>query len=157
MSGEHSKPIRLASVAWHAALDRKWQRAADAIKRISDECGGEGLATALMAWSDAYTEHATEGRDHRVMPRINFINGQTGQLDDQESDRIPARIRWAGQLIAARAGMDEPRFSALLEELPEDGLEIGRYVLAVLEMTSESVNGLPRGFARMGRGGTPNA
>lgn len=84
---EHRKPVRLAAVAYHAALAGKWD----------------------------------------------------------------AATRWAGQLVAARAAMDEPKFMGLIDELPEDGFEIGAYVGAVLSSVAMTINGLPRGFARMGQ------
>jgi hypothetical protein len=148
---EHSKPIRLAAAAFRAAQADKSDSAARLVKRISDECGGEGIFVALMAWIDTYADHATDGAPTRSTPRMAFIQESTGQLDRDDSDRLPADIRWAGMLIAARCGLDEPRFKALINEMPRDGADIGQYVMAVLLTVARTVNGLPRGFARMGR------
>lgn len=148
---EHSKPVRLASAAFQAALADKTERAARLVKRISDECGGEGIYVALMAWIDTYADHATDGQPTQSSPRMAFIQESTGQLDRADSDRLPAEIRWAGLLIAARCGLDEPRFKALIDEMPRDGFGIGEHVMAVLLTIARTINGLPRGFARMGR------
>ena len=148
---EHSKPVRLAGAAFLAALDGRQQKAADLVKRISDECGGEGLCTALMAWIDTYADHATDGQPGRARPQMAYINESTGELDDEKSDRLPEEIRWAGQLIAARAAMDQPKFRSLIDVMPTDGKEIGDYVMAVLLTIARTINGLPRGFGRMGR------
>lgn len=152
MSAEHSKPVRLASTAFDAALAGAWPKAARAIVRINDECGGEGLGAALLAWIDAYVDHATDGAPTRARPRMAYINTETGALDREDSGSLPDEVRWAGQLIGARAAMDEQRYVELLAELPDEGFEIGERVLTVLRLVATTINGLPRGFATMGRG-----
>jgi hypothetical protein len=148
---EHSKPVRLAGAAYHAALAGKWDAAGRSLQRISDECGGEGLSVALRAWCDTYADHATDGEPGRPTVNINFIRTDTGQLDDQDSERVPPEHRWAGKLIRARAALDQEEWRKLIDELPRDGAEIGTYVFAVLRGVALTINGLPRGYARMGR------
>lgn len=147
---EHSKPVRLAAAAYHAALANDQHKAVRYLQRISDECGGGGLNIALRAWIDAYADHATDGKPVASKARVAYIQESTGQLDREDSDRLPPEIRWAGQLIAARCALDQDRFTQLIEEMPDDGAEIGDYVIAVLLTVARTVNGLPRGFARMG-------
>jgi hypothetical protein len=151
---EHRKDIRLAAAAYRAALEDKWDTATHYVKRISDECGGEGLNVALMAWSDWFADHATDGaHDLPASPTMNFIRTDTGQLDRVGSPNVPAHVQWAGRVIAARAAKDEAAWMALIDELPEDdGYEIATYVGAVLKCVTLTVNGLPRGYARMGQG-----
>lgn len=151
MTIEHSKPVRLAAAAWQYALADKYESAGRMVKRISDECGGEGLAVALRGWCDTYADHARDGAEDIRPSQVNFIRTDTGQLDREDSERVPDDVRWAGQLIAARAELNQERWSELLAALPDDGAAIGRHVIRVLEMTAGTVNGLPRGFARMGR------
>lgn len=146
----HSKPARLAAAALAAAQADKTNTAAGYIKRISDECGGEGLEVALRTWCDATVDHATDGDRAAGRPNISFVNAKTGELDNAASDRVPPSIRWAGRLIAARAALDLDAYRALLDELPEDGAEIGTYFLAVVNVVATTINGLPRGYARMG-------
>lgn len=150
MTQPHSKPVRLAGAAFQAALADKMDAAANYVVRVSDECGGEGIYLALMAWIDAYADHATDGQPVRSRARMAFIRADTGQLDGEESDRLPPEIRWAGQLVAARASLKEERFNELIAEMPTNGAEIGTYVLAVLQVVAQTINGLPRGFARTG-------
>lgn len=150
---EHGKPFRLATTAYQAALAGRSQAAVDAIQRINDECGGEGLNEALMAWCDTYMHHATDGQDMPNVGRVNFMRTDTGQLDGPGSDRVPAEIQWAGRMIAARVALDLEAWTAALDELPDDGKVIGDHVFAVLHTVSTTVNGLPRGFAIMGRSG----
>lgn len=150
MSGEdHRKSVRLASVAFHAAVASDWPKATRAVQRLSDECGGPGLYLALVAWCDAYSEHACDGESHGRIGRMNWINAETGGLDGADSPRLPEPIRWAGNLVASRAALDEPRFNELINELPSDGLKRGEYFAAVLNTIVTTINGLPRGFARM--------
>jgi hypothetical protein len=105
MNESHNKPVRLARAAFLAGLGSQWPSAAAYILRINNECGGEGLNVALMAWCDTYLDHATDGR---MIPasasRVNFINQDTGRLDSVGSPDVPARTQWAGQLVQARAG-----------------------------------------------------
>lgn len=150
MAEEHSKPVRLAAAAFYAALANDPKKAVRYIQRISDECGGEGLNVALRGWIDTYADHATDGQPTRSRARVAYIQESTGQLDREDSERLPAEIRWAGQLVAARCALDQDRFNGLIDEMPRDGAEIGAYVLAVLLTVARTINGLPRGFARMG-------
>jgi hypothetical protein len=147
---EHSKPVRLASAAFRAALAYKTDSALAYVQRISDECGGEGLYVAMMAWIDAYADHATDGQPTRSKARMGYIEADTGQFDRDDSDNLPDEIRWAGQLVIARTTLDRERFDALIKEMPTDAGQIGVYVFSVLEGVTRTINGLPRGFARMG-------
>ena len=147
----HSKPIRLASAAMQAALASKHDSAVSYLQRINDECGGQGLYVALMAWCDAYADHATGGAPTPARVNMSFIREDTGQLDDENSDRLPPEIRWAGQIVAARAALDQDRFDELITKMPDDGAGRGDYMGAVLLTIANTINGLPRGFARMGR------
>ena len=147
---EHSKPVRLASAAYHAALADKTDSALAYVQRISDECGGEGLYVAMMAWIDAYADHATDGKPTRSKARTAFIEADTGKLDRSDSERLPEEVRWAGELITSRTTLDRDRFDELIKEMPREGAQIGVYVFSLLDMITRTVNGLPRGFARMG-------
>lgn len=148
----HSKPARLAHAALSAALADKWATATRAIQRINDECGGDGLSIALRAWCDTYVDHSTDGTMNPNVGGVNLIRTETGQLDRIGSDRVPARVQWAARLVHARAAMDQEAWLSCIAELPDDGHVIGSYVGAVLEAVAISINGLPRGYAGMGRG-----
>jgi hypothetical protein len=147
---EHSKPIRLATAAFHAALSNEPVKAGRYLQRISDECGGDGLGIAMRAWIDTYADHATGGEPPRSRGNVAFIQEGTGQLDREDSDRLPPEVRWAGQIIAARCADDRERYMQLIGEMPDGGAEIGMYVATLLLTIARTVNGLPRGFARMG-------
>ena len=145
----NTKEYRLGNAAFQAALAGRWTAASRYVVRLSDECGGSGLHLALVAWCDTFLDHACDGPpppDRFANPPA-YIRTDTGQLDASGSARVPERIQWAGRLIQARANDDEAGWVALIRDMPNDGHEIGRYVSAVLEVTTRSINGLPRGFA----------
>ena len=148
---EHQKEVRLATAALQAALAGKWERASRYLVRISEECGGDGLYLALIAWADTFIAHATDGDLTGKVGGISFIQTTTGQLDQPGSEYVPAEVQWAGRLIRARAALDETAWQAILDELPDDGYRRGAYVQAALQCVALTINGLPRGYARMGR------
>jgi len=150
---EHSKPVRLAAAAFQAGLAGKWRAAERAVQRIGDECGEEGVNTAMLAWCDTLIAHASG--EAGMAPRrigIQFWHGETGELDAPGSQRVPAETQWAARLLQARAAMDQGAWIAACEDLPEDRLAIGQHVWAVLQLTVWQVNGLPSGYTRMGVG-----
>lgn len=151
----HSKPVRLAAAALDAAHGRRHAAAAGYIQRIHDECGGwDGLHMALLAWIDTFADHATDGETARgAVPatRMRLLNSDTGALEKVGESPAPASVQWAAKLIDARIRMNRDEFEELFEELPDGARERGQYVWAVLTSVSHTMNGLPRGFARMGR------
>lgn len=148
----HSKPIRLAHAALEAALADDHERAAAAVGRINKECGGEGLYVALMAWCDAYHEHATDGKAGGRPSAMRAIRVDTGELQATTDPALPARVAWSAALAEARIRSDKDRFDELVAELPDNGFERGEYIGQVLDSVALTINGLPRGFARMGQG-----
>ena len=138
----------------HMALSEKWPQAGRYIQRISDECGGEGLAIALAGWCDMLFDHAVDGQDIAVnrAAGVSFGNAKTGELADESG--VPDAIGWAGRLVRARSALDQPAWDALIEQLPPGGsTELADHIAAVLNLAATTMNGLPRGYALMGRGG----
>lgn len=146
---EHSKPVRLASAALQAAIAGKWKTVESVMHRLGAECDSHGLAMALVAFCDTFAEHACDGMPEFGKVRVAPWNTDTGAIGKYERDSV----RWATELIQARAAGDEPAFSALLAELSafDDGYKRGRYVLELVESVALTMRSLPRGFARMGR------
>lgn len=149
---DHRKDVRLAAAAYQAGLAGKWKTAESYLHRLSQECGGEGVTTALIAWCDTYADHATDGQPVGERPNMAFVNTDTGRLDEPGSATVPAKVQWAFRLIIARATMDLDEWDAAIADLPADALEMSQYIYAVLQGLVHTVNGLPRGYARMGRG-----
>jgi hypothetical protein len=150
----HRKHVRLAQAAFSDALASRWDSAVRHVRRLSDECGGEGVVVAMMAWCDTYVDHATDGQASHAAAaaRVNvaYVNTYSGRLDQQGSPDVPGPVQWAGRMLAARAAMDEAAWTAMMDELPPDGHVVGQHVLALLRAVARTVNGLPRGYARMG-------
>lgn len=148
MQSEHSKPVRLATAALRAALADDWPKASRAVQRLSDECGGQGLNQALCAWVDTYVAHARDGDMTPSRGRALAINVDTGSTS---REGMPPHIEWAMRVVETRAALDHAGYQACIRELPDDGAEIGKHVGAVLQCIAQTINGLPRGFALMGR------
>lgn len=152
-SPHHSKPVRLASTALHLAMSREYDRAAYYVQRISDECGGEGLGTALVSWCDTFADHATGGlTDKMIVCRANAMEMSTGRMSDPRTDEsVPDSVAWTAAMIQARANLDMDWWDDLLGQLPDDPHQRGEYVLRLLHVVADTMNGLPRGYARMGQ------
>lgn len=148
---EHSKPIRLAAAAYHAGRANKWDTAERAVKRLSDECGPEGVNDAMVAWCDTFIDHAKGGAEDPRPVAVSFWNGSTGAVDTPGSPQVPAEVQWAARLITARAEMDQDKWVAVLAELPEDGVAVGRHVWTLLQVVVWTISRTPNGYARMGQ------
>lgn len=148
----HSKPLRLAGAALYWALSRDLRKAGRYVKRLSDEVGGEGIMLALCAWADAFADHATDGDPNGRPKAMTMINAATGQAETIEESEAPADVKWAARWVHARASQDHDLCDQLLDELPRDDAKaVGDHVIAVLDCVAETMNGLPRGYARMGQ------
>ncbi|WP_036374370.1 hypothetical protein [Micromonospora sp. ATCC 39149] len=145
----HSKPVRLAGAALTAAVENDWRRASDAVERLNRECPGAGLMTALIAWCDTFAAHANGG----AAPTFGKVRLKPWAVGTGSTEQeVPARTRWAIDLIQARAEGDEAAFNAVVQQLNDisDGYQRGNYVSALLESIALTIRSLPRGYARMG-------
>lgn len=144
---EHSKPVRLASMALFWAHSRDTDRAARYIQRIHNECGFNGVITAMVGWMDTYADHATDGHldpTGVTITSMKLMNAKTGQLEDLDDSPASDHVKWAARLVEARIRMNEDEFNQIMGELPA---ECGAYVLAVLLAVADTMNSMPRGFA----------
>lgn len=133
----HRKVLRLAGSALQAACAGRWDAASTYVTRISGECGAEGVAAVLGAWSDTLIDHATGGN---AAARPALVAALTGQSDD-----TPAV--WARAVIASRATADVEGWSDLMGRLESFAPEkVGEYVAVLLLMVSVMVSELPAGF-----------
>lgn len=152
---DHRKPVRLASAALQAAIAGKWKTVESTMQRLGTECDSGGLALALVAFCDTFAEHACDG-----MPEFGKVKMASWCVDTGAVGPPPREsVTWATELIQARVAGDQKAFSALLDKLNAmvDGFQRGRYVLELVESVALTIRSLPRGYARMGQGGTPNA
>jgi hypothetical protein len=143
---QHSKAVRLATNAYHAALASDWRKAERALARLNEECAGPGLFTALQALCDTFINHATDGGEVGRFRLVGW-NVDTGAINEAE---VRPSVTWSHRLIAARASMDLDAFNAVLQELNDinDGFERGRYVGELLQCVALTVNSVPRGYAK---------
>lgn len=145
---QHSKPVRLAAAVLDAAVDQKWPTVQRTMQRLQAECDSAGLGLALVAWCDAFAQHATGGSTEFQKIRMVPWNVDSGAVGGEARESV----RWAMDLLAARARGDREAFVAALDRLNRhDGFERGRYVLELVESVALTIRSLPRGYARMGR------
>jgi hypothetical protein len=119
-AADRARVLALATEALHAASAEDWPAACTAIQAIS----GGGLLTAIMAWCDTLIGRHPGMAGSRDTPvQVRWQLDSAGPLQ---------HARWAGQVIAARAAMDEAAFMALIR-VPAEGEELGAYVSALLQ------------------------
>jgi len=144
-AAERDQILGLAHVALQAAVNQDRAGATAALKGISDGFGGAGLALAILAWCDAVIlryQQITGTPDGQPV-RIAWQEADTGDISVTGRD-VPAEVRWAGQLVAARAALDQPAYDALIAVLPGDGLAIGGYISALLDGAALTLTQLHR-------------
>jgi hypothetical protein len=147
MSEQYRLPVRLAAAALQAAMAGKHQTAGRLVERIVTECGWPGVDDALRGLIDTYLDHISDGRvdQYRGRGRVGAWNGDTGAMTtDLTAPEIPERVRWATQLVQARADLDHQRWDELIGELTDD--TFGDRVVAVLEGAASTMASVPRGI-----------
>jgi hypothetical protein len=120
----------LAARALAAAIRGEWQVASAIVRRMNAECGSEGTMIAVVGWCDTLTVRLGLDATKDTLA-LGFVDQDTGTRS--MSTGVPQRTQWAGQLIMARARLDQPMFEALIDALPDDPKVVGSYVGAVLE------------------------
>lgn len=132
----------LVTLSLHAAVREDWGAARDAMQALSDETGSDGILFALMRLCDTIIGHQLRMRglppdawDGGV--KMGWLNTDDGTLG--HAGQVPDAVRWAGQLVGAKAAKDEAAFRALMAVMPADGNERGRYVAALLESCAITV------------------
>lgn len=147
LTSDHNLPTAeqiaygLASDALNAALEGDWDRATRTVQAINDECAGEGLAEALLVWSDAVI-HYIPGWTLGAKITLSFTDIHIGPLC---VEHVPPRELWAGRLIAARAAYDRPMWQALIDAMPPDPADAGTHVASVLEIAARTISHLREG------------
>ncbi|WP_433233902.1 hypothetical protein [Actinomadura nitritigenes] len=148
-SATERRAIELARIALIAKMRGAHDQAIQATQQLNDEVGSEWLEVAMSAWIDTFAVRVlgvVPGGHKQV--HLHFLGlhhdaceGECGQphgVTGAEEVRRP-EVVWAGQLMAARIADDAATWGALLHALPEDELEAGRHVAAVLEVCALSL------------------
>lgn len=137
---EYAKPIKLAKKALILAVEERSKDALQTVERIAGEHGGRGVQVAMITWCELFIDHATGGTTRPAGLQIEFDN----------SDDPPVELVWAQRMILARLVMNQQEWDETLNEVPTDPPGMGRHVLALLDTVAVTMQGLPRGYARMG-------
>lgn len=105
----------------------------------------DGLALAMIVWIDAYIDHCLDGKlEYKCAPGASYLSTASGEITG--ADAVPFPIRFAGELVVARAERSQELWEAAMNKLPNgpDPLT-GECVLAVLNVCANSIRRLPRG------------
>lgn len=138
-SPEHQRAVELAGRAFIAAMGNDTAGAVAAMKALSDECGPPGITLAIKAFCDTALGEKPAGLpdDAIIMPA--WREEESGQVTTSAAGLRP-EVAWAGQLLVARARMDQDGYEAILAAIPR-GLPGGssRYVGTLLQMCAATV------------------
>jgi len=131
----------LAAYALRDARAGDYAAASRHVRELNAECGSTGAMIAVCGWCDTLAAHSGVSENSGPLA-LGWKDAETGRVH-LGTEGVPDRVRWAGQLIVARAALDKPMFDALIAALPDDKAVIGSYVGAVLETVAITMNGLP--------------
>lgn len=144
----NSKPVRLAQAALEH-VRRGNQRQGEAyVRRIVAECNQHGgMYLAILAWCDAYTSHSWGAEVPPALPVRQFQLLDADTLE--EKDDVAGNVRWAGDIVRARASLDQEAFTTAIDELAAlDHMQRGVYVFTLLFTVGQTMRDMPYGYAR---------
>jgi hypothetical protein len=125
----------LAGAALQGSVDQDAPAAAAAINAISAEYGGEGLTEAIIAWCDALTGALP-------LPPEGISSGPAGSVKlawPGAADDVDPQVRWAAQIVMARARKDKDTFNALIAALPDDGMAGSQHLAVLLNLIAANL------------------
>jgi hypothetical protein len=138
---DRAKATDIATRAYQAAAGGDWPAA----NRAMAEAGRQTpnvIALVLTRFCDTIIglqrditgmPPVADGADTDGPVRPLWFNADTGQATmDADAEDLPAAVRWAGQLIAARAALDLDGFQALLSAMTDDARQRGEYANTLL-------------------------
>jgi hypothetical protein len=154
-TADRAQAASLAQRAYHAGVREDWPAASAAMAEAGRQ-GPNVIALVLTTFCDTTLSLQ---REMRGMPPLEngvpedgpvrpvWLNADTGKVT-ADADGLPPAVRWAGQLVAARAALDFDGFQALLLAMPADGLKRGEYATALLMSCATLANRARRAAAR---------
>jgi hypothetical protein len=136
----------IAGRALRCAVREDWPGAVRALKQLDAGFGAGGMSVAFAGWCDTLISKQRElGIARPGAARPLWVNTGTGEVGS--ADDVPAEVRWAGQLIAARAAWDEDAYTALARAVPRTPEAVTAHVATLLECVSGTLRGLGWGQA----------
>lgn len=133
----------LTTGALHAAMREDWPAASQAMQALASETGSTGVTWALLRFCDTIlgAQQRMRGLPDGTWEggaAVKWFNTEDGTVG--HAGQVPDSVRWAGQLVAAKAARDEGMFRALLGAMPGDDAGRGRYVGALLQSCAITAN-----------------
>ena len=115
---DRAEVVRLAKVALTAAIGNRNGEATSAVQAIAD-LHEDAITIAMMAWCDTALAHVpgwqTSPGNGVIM---QFREEKAGGI--QGPDEVPEGVRWAGEVLIARARMDEAAFIEAISSCESD-------------------------------------
>lgn len=136
--------FELAAQALHAAMSNPHDptEAAGHVKALHEECGADGIVSAILAWSDTLIDQAGFPTDGTAI-QAAWMPQDTGVIQDAEATEPVAR--WAGRLIIARATGDEATWAALMDSVPQEPAVQADHIMCLLALVALNVRMLEQG------------
>ncbi len=127
---------RYAQVAMAAAVREEWELAADATWAVFAKFGLQGLQGMLQVWCDLALTAAGIPHGSRIQASFRDLSSDTPHA----AEEVPAPVRWAADMVGARAAMDMDAWAQLLFELPPNNIR--PHLMQLLEHTANMVRGV---------------
>ena len=108
----------LAAYALRDARAGDYAAASRYVRELNAECGSQGTMFAVNGWCDTLAAHSGISENSGPLA-LGWKDAETGRVH-LGTEGVPDRVRWAGQLIVARAALDKPMFDALIMEEEAD-------------------------------------
>jgi hypothetical protein len=140
-----------AGEALGATIQANHEAANEAVQRICEDHGVDGLQLAILAWCNTLIHHnplpaAADGDPDGPVLLAWITPGAGGVL---LADDLPPADRWAGQLLMARAQKDVAMFNALLRTVPPgDDQVLTEHINALLLTVAATLTAVHAGKER---------
>lgn len=108
--------------------------------------------TPLMVrrWCDAYIDHSTGGAPSWRGGTFTFVDVSTGAQSATRPKDMPDDEWWAARMIRARIDRDEAAYADTWNECAAlSDEELGTRVVTLLRCVALSIQGTPRGYAKV--------
>lgn len=131
---DNSEAKRLGGAALVAYLTGHWNATAAIVDVVRGKSDWDGLYEMCAVWCDSILP-TFFGYERGAPVYLLWQEVCTGRM--KHSDEVPPTIRWAGQLLAARAANDEDGSRALFGAVSPDALE--EHLGALLDVLAHQV------------------
>lgn len=131
---DNSEAQRLGGAALAAYLTGHWNATAALVNAVRRNADWDGLYEMCTVWCDTVLT-TIEGCEPGAPVHLVWQEVRTGLV--AHSDEVHPKIRWAGQILAARAAADDDSSRALFGAVPREDLD--EYLGVLLDVLAHQV------------------